>query len=297
MSSKLTSTVRIVNYIASGLLTLIALGMAILSIVVLKTGPSTTANFPQVLNMIVCLVITIVAALSFWATDKQVRFVLGILACVGGILFVLCTIGASISCSLVSNVHHLAGLNSSDLNDLPYDSPTDMLYSFFRITYQDLYTTNDCRGPVCEFSGPELTCSPIACLSGSVTSHLNGQLNRGITDGGVTEVSLSTCEDLTPDVADWASFPNVNDAWCIGNTQFIAFAGNWILGVFIVVWIITFLVLVVSVLNCLLFYSMKRDQFRAGVVFAAPEQTPQMYSGGVTPIQPPVVRVVVPANV
>ncbi|KAF4693753.1 hypothetical protein FOZ60_010151 [Perkinsus olseni] len=196
-----------------------------------------------------------------------------------------------------SNVHHLAKLNSSELNDLPYDSPTGMLYSFFRITYQDLYTTNDCRGPVCEFSGPELTCSPIACLSGSVTSHLNGQLERGIADGGVTEVSLSTCEDLTPDVTNWASFPNVNDAWCISNTQFIAFAGNWILGVFIVVWIITFLVLVVSVLDCLLFYSMKRDQFRAGVVFAAPEQTPQLSSDGVTPIQPPVVRVVVAANV
>ncbi|KAF4733985.1 hypothetical protein FOZ63_007157 [Perkinsus olseni] len=201
------------------------------------------------------------------------------------------------SCSLVSNVHHLAGLNSSDLNDLPYNTPTGMLYSFFRITYQDLYTTNDCRGPVCEFSGPELTCSPIACLSGSVTSHLNGQLERGIADGGFSEVSLSTCEDLTPDVADWASFPNVNDAWCIGNTQFIAFAGNWILGVFIVVSIITSLVLVVSVLDCLLFCTMKRDQFRAGVVFAAPEQTPQMCSGGVTPIQPPVVRVVVAANV
>ncbi|KAF4655673.1 hypothetical protein FOL46_008148 [Perkinsus olseni] len=253
MASCFTTVLKIINYILSGLLILLGLGMGVLSIVVLATSTGTSSAGFNVFNLILCIIIIIIGALGIWATTKQIRVAHGVFCCVGGIIFVIYLIAALMASAAVgSTTDYLASLDSSGLNRLSSSTPSGALYSVLREAYQELYQANSCQGPVCTFSSLKPSCSPITCASNTMSDNLNGYLTEGADNGGVTDMSLKTCLELTFSSSSYPRGAAVNTAWCVSNTAFIAFVDSWAVGILIGIWIITIFVLLVSVTNGIL---------------------------------------------
>ncbi|EER14513.1 hypothetical protein Pmar_PMAR024400 [Perkinsus marinus ATCC 50983] len=275
MSSCLNKTLTIINYIASGILILVALAMAILFIFMLATSIGAASVPFNVLSLVLCILIIAVGVLGIWATKKQVRIALGIFSCVAGVIFVIFFISAAVtSAAIGDSINYLASFDSSGLNNLPEGTPIAALYSVLMAAYQSLYLVNSCQGPVCKFSDFGLTCSSITCASNRISDDLTAYLSEGAQNGGVTQLSLNACLENIGSSGD-SQGADVDTAWCISNTAFIAVVDDWAIGVLIGVWIITVLVLLLSVSNGALACTIRKKQVKGGVILATPAEVPQ----------------------
>mmetsp|Transcript_7229 Transcript_7229/g.7112 ORF Transcript_7229/g.7112 Transcript_7229/m.7112 type:complete len:151 (+) Transcript_7229:116-568(+) len=93
-------------------------------------------------------------------------------------------------------------------------------------------------------------------------------------NGGVTQLSLNACLENIGSSGD-SQGADVDTAWCISNTAFIAVVDDWAIGVLIGVWIITVLVLLLSVSNGALACTIRKKQVKGGVILATPAEVPQ----------------------